>query len=283
MKIANLNTKKINSKRLLLVDGNNLAHRCYHGSAQSSNPKQVATLIALNQILNFKNLCLNSIMIVFWDSDYSYRAEVFDFYKQYKLQGEKSQKYEIIEHIKNVINSLGIQNLEQYGYEGDDLIALYASVYSKTNKCIIFSNDEDLLQCVKTRVVHYNPLKNEASTKETVIEKFEINPKDMAIRKALIGKKNEIPGVPRIGKKTALKVIKGEVDFPDFDKELFKDYIEASSLPFQFYNDPLKLIEVEKFDQQKNKFKSVFENNDFNNFTTTKSMKVWSKAFGLKD
>lgn len=285
MKILNLNLNGVKGKRLLLIDGNNLVHRCYHGAKQvgEDKQKQVCTLLALNQILNFKNLCLNSILIPFWDSDHSYRAEEFSFYKQHKLDDGTNKKFEIIEHVKNIFSELGFQNLEQYGYEGDDLISLYSSVYSSSNKCIIFSTDNDLFQCLKPRVLHYNPIKNEVQTHTSIKEKMGLTPSEIPINKALIGKKNEVPGVPKIGEKTALKIIKNEVPFPGFDMNLFYQYLRVSTLPFQKEGSPISLIELKKFNGSKSVFKKVFKENNFENFLTTRSMKIWSKAFRLKE
>lgn len=282
MKLSDLNLKKVKNKRLLLIDGNNLVHRCYWGAKQAEDQKQVTTLLALNQILNFKNLCMNSIMVFFWDSKYSYRAKLYDFYKQHKLDDADPQKEEIINHIKNIFVEMGFQSFEQYGYEGDDLIALYADVYSKQNKVIIFSTDEDLFQCLNSKIIHYNPLKNETNTCTTIKKNMGLNPKDIAIRKAMVGKKNEVPGIPKIGEKTALKIINGDVDFPEFDQYLFREYLDVSILPFQYNEDPLIVKEIEKFESTKNNFKRIFQENDFNNFLTTRSINIWSKHFNLK-
>lgn len=281
MKIENINLRKIKGKRLLFVDGNNLCHRCWHGAknADQWSQKQIATLLALKQLLDFKMLCLNSILVIFWDSQHSYRANIYDFYKQHKK--DKDGGLEIIDNIKKLISDLGIQSFEQWGYEGDDLIAAYSNFYSKTNKVIIYSTDNDLFQCLKHRVLHWNPIKNELNTYNTIKEKMGLNPKDIALKKAMVGKKNEIPGIPKIGEKTSLKIINGEIDFPEFDMDIFKDYLDASIIPFE-YDPGVEIKEIEKYNNKISVFKTIFQENNLNNFLTQRSINIWSKHFNLK-
>jgi 5'-3' exonuclease len=285
MKYGNLNFNKIKGKRLLFIDGNNLLHRCFHGAvnAAPNQQKQLTTLFVLKQILDYKRLCLNSIMVFFFDSEHSYRANLYDFYKQHKLEKIDNFKSEIFNHIRyNIIEKLGIQIISQKGYEGDDLIALYSGIYSKKNKVIIFSTDNDLMQCINNRIIHYNPLKNETCTLTSIKEKMGLNPSELAINKALVGKKNEIPGVPKIGIKTSLKIINKEIPFPDFDKKIFEDYLDASVLPFSKGDIPIDVKEIEQFENTKENFRSLFMEWDFGNFLTHKQMSLWTKAFNLK-
>jgi len=290
---ANSNSKrrdilKIENKTLFFIDGDNLGSQCYYGakSASKSNIWDITLFLFMKRVLQIRKMSGNSVLIFFFDSDYLYRTQAYPWYKQHKNeidQENKSLKKKVIEYLNNdILPSLGFQCFNQHGYEGDDLIAAHVSENQSSNKIIIISTDEDLFQLIKWRVHCYNMIKDESFTRVSVEKKLGVTPIEIPIRKALIGKKNEVPGFEKIGKVTANKIIKKEIPFPEIDQKLFQDYLTVSVLPFQNKADPIVVHDIKKFYGYKRDFKNVFTEHRMHSFTNNLSMIDWTNTFRLQ-
>lgn len=200
---------------ILLVDGNNLLHRSFHGiqGLQTSYGKPTnATYGIVNTVLNwFENLRPEYVFIAFDTKAVNFRKEKYDFYKNGRKPAPEELKCQF-DDAKKVLRGLGFYVIEKDGFEGDDLIGTLAN-YSKTiddSHTYILSGDRDLLQLVDS---HTTMLK--IGTKETVTvtyesfsESYGFSPKEYIDAKAIMGDSSDnIPGVYGIGEKGAYKLI----------------------------------------------------------------------------
>ncbi len=112
-------------------------------------------------------------------------------------------------YIQKIIQGLNLPSLVMDGYEADDLIAtLVREAREKGFEVEIVSGDKDLLPLVQEGVVVWDPMKDLRFNPEAIQEKYGVSPAELVEVKALAGDASDnIPGVPGIGEKTALKLI----------------------------------------------------------------------------
>jgi DNA polymerase I len=112
-------------------------------------------------------------------------------------------------YIEKIIAGLSLPRLVMDGFEADDLIAtLVREARDKGFEVVIVSGDKDLLPLVQDGVVWWDPMKDVRFDPEAIQEKYGVSPGELVEVKALAGDPSDnIPGVPGIGEKTALKLI----------------------------------------------------------------------------
>ncbi|MDD3314717.1 MAG: DNA polymerase I [Syntrophaceticus sp.] len=204
-------------KKLVILDGNSLAHRAFHALPLLSTTTGYFT----NAVYGFTTMLQKIIR----QEEPDYLAVAFDAgrltfrneeYSQYKAQrkptpDELRPQFPLI---KKVLAALRIPFLEVEGYEGDDVIAEVVRAGEKKGLGIlIVSGDRDLLQLVTEQTKALLTRKGisdlECFTPERVQEKYGIDPAQIADYKGLKGDQSDnIPGVPGIGAKTAAKLLK---------------------------------------------------------------------------
>src|SRR5699024_5116479 len=128
-----------------------------------------------------------------------------------KIQSELSEQYPVL---KDLLNAFHIKHYELPNYEDDDIIGTFVSESEKDHdEVTVISGDKDMLQLVSptttvsltkkgiSEVKKYNP--------ETMFDEMEVNPDQIIDLKALMGDKSDnIPGVPGVGEKNAIKLLK---------------------------------------------------------------------------
>ena len=124
--------------------------------------------------------------------------------------------------LKKVLHSMNIDIIEMEGYEADDILGTLAKKgEEKGIEVILLTGDRDSFQLATDNVKIYIP-RTKAGKTETeiydrakVIEEYGVEPVQMIEVKGLMGDTSDnIPGVPGIGEKTALSIIKeyGNID-----------------------------------------------------------------------
>jgi len=117
--------------------------------------------------------------------------------------------------LKELLHKMGIATYEKPGLEADDILGSLASQASASDiEAVVISGDRDLLQIASDKIKIRIP-KTKGSTTVVedyfavdVFEKYGVTPKEYIDVKALMGDASDnIPGVPGIGEKTALKII----------------------------------------------------------------------------
>jgi DNA polymerase-1 len=203
---------------LVLFDGNALVHRAYHAipSLTTKNGEPV------NAVFGFASMLLK----VLKDFNPKYVAVAFDTkaptFRHLMFDGYKAQRkptppdlIQQLERTRELVRSFNIPVMEIDGYEADDILGA-ASMRAKPDELevIIVTGDADTMQLVKNGVSILYPKAGRQFSDATLIneveveKKFGIKPAYVTDYKALVGDPSDnIPGIPGIGPKTAVKLI----------------------------------------------------------------------------
>lgn len=203
--------------KIMLIDGNSLLFRAFYALPPLKTSEGVYTnavygfLTMLRRLLAEKDpsYCL----VAFDKSRSSFRSQLYDAYKG--TRGETPD--ELVGQftlIRSVLKGLRIPYLEKDGYEADDLIGTLAlQAENHGLETVIVTGDKDALQLVSP-TVHVELTRRGISETELFDEaalaaKYGVSSSQMIDVKALMGDSSDnIPGVPGIGEKTALKLIR---------------------------------------------------------------------------
>jgi len=131
-------------------------------------------------------------------------------YPKYKATRDKMPEdlVEQLEPIHELVNVTNIPHLSKAGFEADDVIATLAKRYEDTHDIVIISTDKDLYQLVNDHVRLYDHSKNVYIDVQAVKNKFGIPPEKVLDLLALSGDSSDnVPGIPKVGPKTAAKLI----------------------------------------------------------------------------
>jgi DNA polymerase-1 len=206
-------------KKLLLIDANSIIHRSFHALPPFTTPEGKPSGAIYG---------IASILLKLWrDERPDYTAALFDRpeptfrdekYAEYKAQRPPAPDELISQIIEahKLFEAFGIKTFEKPGYEADDLIATLAEKFKTLPdvQVVILTGDRDTLQMVegdKLVVQTFNKGVSDTTiyNEQAVIEKYGIAPKQMVDYKALVGDSSDnIKGVPGVGPKTALELIK---------------------------------------------------------------------------
>lgn len=131
--------------------------------------------------------------------------EEFDRFKDFKSQVHKLRTEYLLD--------LGFQNVfGKDGYEADDIIGAMAKAIPKSDTVIIVSADKDLYQLLRKKTMVWNPNTKEMYTRKKFRDEYGIYPDQWVLVKAIAGcQTDDIPGVPRVGDKTAAKYLLGSL------------------------------------------------------------------------
>lgn len=205
-------------KKIVLVDGNNLVYRSYYATAYTGNLMMNSKGVATNALYGFAQM-INKIieeenpeyMCVAFDTGLNFRHRE---YKDYKAnRGETPQ--ELLSQLplaRKMLDAMGIFNINVLDYEGDDIVGTLAkrADEDETWDALLISSDHDYMQLI-TDVVTLKLIKSKDFIKYNPInfkEEYGIDPIKVIDLKALMGDSSDnIPGVPGIGEKTALKLL----------------------------------------------------------------------------
>ena len=208
--------------RLVLVDGNSILNRAFYGimgNKMLTTPDGKYT----NAVYGF----LAILFKVIEDLKPEYIAIAFDLkaptarhklYEGYKAT-RKGMPNELAEQMPIVKEILGLMNIiiiEKEGYEADDILGTLAKKGEKEGLDVtIVSGDRDTFQLtskkISVRIPHTKAGKTETDTfgEDEIIEKYGVKPIQLIEVKGLMGDTSDnIPGVPGVGEKTALELVK---------------------------------------------------------------------------
>ncbi|MFQ6103995.1 MAG: DNA polymerase I [Candidatus Glassbacteria bacterium] len=204
---------------IFLIDGYALLYRSYF--AFLKNPLTTSKGENVSAIYGF----LNSILKIVRDHHPDYLCLVYDtkeptfrheIYPEYKATREKMPEdlAEQIPKTREIAEAMGIPIVELVGYEADDVIGTLAvRALSKGLDAVIVSGDKDFYQLVQEGLMLYDPRKagkddEWVGTKNAHL-KFGVPAEMVRDVLALMGDSSDnVPGVPGIGKKTAVKLIR---------------------------------------------------------------------------
>ena len=209
----------MSKNKLMLIDGNSLAFRAFY-AIQNVESFKTKTGLHTNAILFFNNM-LDSILekeqpshilIAFDAGKTTFRHAFFADYKagRAKTPGEFREQ---MPYIRELITAFGIEHYELPEYEADDIIGTLAKQVDPTEfDVVIVSGDKDLTQLasenIRVEVTTRGVSKLETYTPEYIQEIYGLSPLQIIDLKGLAGDTSDnIPGVTRVGEKTALKLL----------------------------------------------------------------------------
>ena len=201
----------------LLIDGFNLAYRCFHALPELTRADGFPTGALhgwVKSLWKLVDLERPDSTLVFFDLGES--AERVALHAEYKAQREPMPDAlrRQIDPIKALTRALGFAGIEEQGVESDDLLAAEAVRYAAAgDDVVIVSSDKDFAQIVNERIRIMLPPPS-ANPKlgwrlldaAGVAEKFGVPPSRIAAYLALVGDTSDnIPGINGVGPKTAAK------------------------------------------------------------------------------
>ena len=209
-------------EKLVLIDGNSIMNRAFYGIMGS---KALTTKDGkyTNAVYGFLAILFKLIEeqkpeylgVSFDLKAPTARHELYEGYKANR-KGMPNELAEQMPMIKEVLRAMNIDIIEKEGYEGDDIIGTLSRYGEKKGlKVIILSGDRDTFQLATDKVEIHIPRTKSGKTeteiynRDKVKEVYGIEPKQLIEVKGLQGDTSDnIPGVPGIGEKTALSLIK---------------------------------------------------------------------------
>jgi len=197
---------------LYLIDGHSYIYRAFYAIRNLSTSKGFPS----NAIYGFTKMLIKIVR----EKKPEYMAIAFDTkgpthrhkeYEEYKANRPAMPDTLIpqIPYIHRVVEGFRIPILMREGYEADDLIGTLASWGERQGlQVMIVSGDKDMLQLVTPHVMVYDTMKERVFDKSHVQEKFGVGPEGVVEVMGLMGDASDnIPGVPGIGEKTAIRLI----------------------------------------------------------------------------
>jgi DNA polymerase-1 len=197
-------------KPLILVDGSSYLYRAFHAMPSLTNSKGSPTGAIYGMVNMLRRLLAEydpeDIAVVFDAKGRTFRD---DLYEQYKANRKEmpSELAQQIPAIHEIIHAMGLPILMVEGVEADDVIGTLAKESTRAEKITLISTgDKDLAQLVDQYVNLVNTMTNTILNPDSVVEKFGIPPNLIIDYLALVGDTSDnIPGVPQVGPKTAVK------------------------------------------------------------------------------
>ncbi len=209
---------KKSSPPLFLIDGSSYLYRAYFAIRQPMTANDGFPTKVIYGLTNMLWKVLREkdpeYVAIVWDAKgTTFRHDLYTDYKANRPAMPDDMSVQI-PYVKEIVNALGLTQLEKKGYEADDIIATLARGLSNQN-IIIVSGDKDLLQLIGPQVSIWDSMKDEVTDLDNFYKRFGLEPVQFLDVMTLTGDiSDNIPGVPGIGLKTALKLIKnyGSVD-----------------------------------------------------------------------
>lgn len=209
-------------KKIVLIDGNSILNRAFYGIMGNKmlitpDGKYTNAVYGFLAIL-FKvleDIEPEYLMVTFDLKAPTARHKMYDGYKATR-KGMPNELAEQMPILKDILHSMNITIIEKEGYEADDVLGTVSKKAEKEGFDVtIVSGDRDTFQLtsnkIKVRIPHTKMGKTETEVfdENAVIEKYGVTPKQLIEVKGLQGDTSDnIPGVPGVGEKTALELVK---------------------------------------------------------------------------
>ena len=228
-----------NADNFIIIDGSSYLYRAFYALPNLKTSSGLNSG-AIHGFANMLNRILNEyspkyLVMVFDAKGKNFRHDIYDEYKA----NRNSMPTELSEQtgaIINLVEALGVMVIQQKGVEADDVIASIArQIKIKNSKTIISSGDKDLAQLVDENTILMNNFDSKVLDVEGVKEKFGVRPSQIFDYLCLVGDTSDnIPGVPKVGPKTAVTLLEQYNDLDNIIKNSsqlkgkLKENIESS-------------------------------------------------------
>ncbi|MEI2355690.1 DNA polymerase I [Mesobacillus zeae] len=205
------------ANKLVLIDGNSIAYRAFFALPLLNNDKGIHT----NAVYGFTMMLMKILedekpthMLVAFDAGKTtFRHATFGEYKggRQKTPPELSEQFPFI---RDLLKAYSIPQYELENYEADDIIGTLSTRADKEGYEVkVISGDKDLTQLssgtTTVSITRKGITDIEDYTPEHIREKYGLAPEQIIDMKGLMGDASDnIPGVPGVGEKTAIKLLK---------------------------------------------------------------------------
>jgi len=200
------------SETIILVDGMYLLFSSFYANRNMRTLKGEPTGAIYGFITRVEALIREfqpqRLAVAFDSAEKTFRHKIYEPYKAKRLAPPE----ELLDQIPRVKKYLNLRNIHQFeapGFEADDIIASCSKTESaKGNEVIIFSADKDLFQLVGENIYVYHPKLKDKMDNRDIKDHFGVTPDQVVDFLSLTGDSSDnIPGVPGVGEKTALKLL----------------------------------------------------------------------------
>ena len=201
-------------KKLLVIDGNSIVNRAFYGIRLLTNNEGIYTN-AVYGMVNIVSKQIERLSPDYCAVAFDVKAPTFrhEFYDSYKA-GRHETPPELLSqfpYAKESMKALGAAVLEMAGYEADDILGTLSAMAEKEGyEAYILTGDRDALQLISDTTTVLLATNNDTVPFDRAAfeEKYGVAPEQFVDVKALMGDSSDnIPGVPGIGEKTAVKLI----------------------------------------------------------------------------
>ena len=205
--------KKASQPPVVLVDGSSYLFRAYYALPDLSTSKGQPTGAIRGVISMLRRLVKDypesPVVVVFDAPGKTFRDDLFEEYKANRESMPEDLR-EQIAPIHEIIRAMGPPLLMESGVEADDVIGTLARQASDAARnTVVSTGDKDMAQLVTEHVTLVNTMTEVHMDRDGVVEKFGVQPEQIIDYLALMGDTvDNIPGVPKVGPKTAAKWLK---------------------------------------------------------------------------
>jgi len=201
--------KEEKRKKLVLVDGSSYLFRAFHGLPPLiSNGHPTGAIYGVLNMLRKLLLDENPdlIGVIFDAKGKTFRNDIYPEYKANRPPMPDDLRMQI-EPLHEIIRAQGLPLVMVDNVEADDVIGTLAKQADEHGyQVLISTGDKDMAQLVNEHVRLINTMNNVVMDEDMVVEKFQVRPDQIIDYLALMGDTSDnIPGVPKVGPKTASK------------------------------------------------------------------------------
>ena len=200
-------------RTLFLIDGMSCAYRAYYAIRDLRSSSGEPT----NAVYGFTNMLLkiirerkpDALAVVFDSRTPTFRHERFEAYKAHRKPMPEDLSFQL-PLIREIIDAYRIVTLQRDGLEADDLMgSLAVKAAGEGYDVFLVTSDKDMLQLVGDRIAVFRPEIGEVYDADAVVKRFGVEPGRVIEVLALAGDASDnVPGVPGIGEKTAIELVR---------------------------------------------------------------------------
>ncbi len=206
--------QKRDDSPIYLIDGSSYLYRAFFSTPREfTSSKGVPTravYVITNMLLKILRERSPEYIAVTWDAKGpTFRHELYKDYKANRPPMPEDLSVQV-PFVRRLVDALGLPQLEVQGFEADDIIATLARFFGEKlgKKVIIVSGDKDLMQLISENIAIWDPMKDETIDLRLFKERYGIKPEQFKDVLSLAGDSSDnIPGVPGVGPKTAVKLV----------------------------------------------------------------------------
>jgi len=195
-------------KPLVLVDGSSYLFRAFYGLPASLTSPDGMQTNAIHGVLNMldslrKQYQPDHMVVIFDAKGKTFRNDMYAEYKATRPPMPDELRDQIAP-LHEIIEAQGYPMIIMPGVEADDVIGTMSKLYD--GDVIISTGDKDMAQLVDEQISLINTMSKSFHDIQGVIDKYGVPPERIRDYLALMGDKSDnIPGVPKVGPKTAVK------------------------------------------------------------------------------